>query len=91
MKALRRAMMKLLATHGTAKTIEPGLPAVMVIDQELVRDEFYASTVVPGDTPKQKQTAKRQRFHRALERAETQNLIGQREIEGVTYLWFIEQ
>jgi DNA polymerase len=91
MKALRRAMMKLIPTLGIMKTIEPDLPAVLVIDQEPVREEFYATTVAPGDTPKQKQAVKRQRFHRTLERAETQSLIGQREIEGVTYLWFIEQ
>lgn len=54
----------------------------------MVREEFYANTVADGDL-KQKQNAKRQRFHRALARAEDQKLIGRRDIEGTTYLWFI--
>jgi AAA domain len=87
MRTLRRAMMKLLAEHGVEKAPEPGAIEVRMIDQELVRQEFYENTAADGDA-KQKQNAKRQRFKRTLDRAEEQGLIGRRELERVTYLWF---
>jgi hypothetical protein len=88
MRALRRSMMKLLAAHGVELTPEPGAGAVRMIDQERVRDEFFANTVADGDA-RQKQKVKGQRFHRALDRAESEGLIGRREIDGIAYLWFI--
>lgn len=87
MRTLRGAMMKLLAEHGVEKAPEPGAIGVRMIDQELIRKEFYDNTAADGDA-KQKQNAKRQRFNRVLDRAEEQGLIGRREIERVTYLWF---
>jgi hypothetical protein len=90
MRALRRSMMKLLAEHGVELAPESGAPAVRMINQERVREEFYANTVADGD-PKQKQNVKRQRFNRALVRAESQGLIGRRDIEGATYLWFFSE
>jgi DNA polymerase bacteriophage-type len=88
MRTLRRAMMKLLAEHGVVKAPELGMVEVRMIDQELVRKEFYDNTAVDGDVT-QKQNARRQRFNRVLDRAEEQRLIKRREIERVTYLWFI--
>jgi RecA-family ATPase len=87
MRTLRRAMMKLLAEHGVEKALESGAIEVRMIDQELVRKEFYDNTAADGDA-KQKQEVKRKRFNRTLDRAEEQGLIGRREIERVTYLWF---
>jgi AAA domain len=86
--ALRRAMMSLLAEYGVEKELEPEAPAILMIDQERVREEFCANTTAEGATPKQKQKVKQQRFRRALDKAEEQGLIGRRDIEGVTYLWF---
>jgi hypothetical protein len=88
MDALRRAMMSLLAEYGVEKELEPEAPAILMIDQERVREEFCANTTAEGATPKQKQKVKQQRFRRALDKAEEQGLIGRRDIEGVTYLWF---
>ena len=56
-----------------------------MVDQEIVRDEFYAHTPADG-TPEQKGKTRRQKFLRALEWAEKQQLIGVEEIGGVTYL-----
>jgi hypothetical protein len=87
MRVLRRAMMKLLAEHGIEMAPGPEAPLVRMIDQELVREEFYACTTADGDE-RQKQKAKSQRFRRTLSRAEEQGLIGRRDIQGTTYLWF---
>jgi hypothetical protein len=87
LRALRRSMMKLLAEHGVERAPEPGAPPIRMIEQERVREEFYANTTADGDS-KQKQTVKRQRFRRALDRAQNDGLIGRREFEGVTFVWF---
>jgi DNA polymerase I-like protein with 3'-5' exonuclease and polymerase domains len=89
MKNLRRAMMKLLATHGVDRAPEPGTPSTRMIDQERVREEFFASTAADGDA-RQKQKVKSKRFSRVLERAENDGLIGRREIDGITYVWFMD-
>jgi hypothetical protein len=87
LRALRRAMMKLLADHGIDRVPEPGFPAVRVIVEDLVRQEFYASTVADDGTPEQKLETKRKLYRRTRDRAEKQGLIGRREIEGQVYLW----
>jgi hypothetical protein len=90
MRALRRAMMKLLADHGIERAGEPGFAAARVIIEELVREEFYASTVAEG-TAEQKLGSKRKQFRRVRDRAEQQGLIGRREIDGQVYLWFVSK
>jgi DNA polymerase len=89
MRALRRAMMKLLADHGIDFEPERGYPTVRAIDEELVRQEFYASVVADEGTPEQKLAAKSRQFRRTRDRAEQQGLIGRREIEGQAYLWLL--
>jgi DNA polymerase len=88
MRALRRAMMKLLVDHGTELAPESGFPAARVINEALVREEFYASTVAEG-TAEQKLESKRKQFRRVRDRAEQQGLIGRREIDGQAYLWLL--
>ena len=61
---------------------------VRMVDQEIVREEFYAHTPADG-TPEQKGHFRRQRFLRALDWAEQKQLIGVEEIDGVTYLRLI--
>jgi len=90
MKALRRALMKLLPVHGVQKKITPDSEPTLMVTEDLVRDEFVATTVADGN-PKQKLDAKRMRFKRAVERAENQGLIGRADIEEVTYLWLTER
>ena len=59
-----------------------------MIDQEIVRAQFYAHTPADG-TPEQKGHSRRQKFLRALDWAEQKQLIGVGEIDGVTYLRLI--
>jgi hypothetical protein len=59
-----------------------------MIDQEIVREEFYARTAAEG-TEEQKRKFRNQRFRRAVERAVEKQLVGQREAKGITYLWLM--
>jgi hypothetical protein len=56
-----------------------------MIDQEIVREQFYAHTPADG-TPDQKGHFRRQKFLRALDWAEQKQLIVVQEINGITYL-----
>jgi hypothetical protein len=98
---LKQVLMAELAEHGedrplTANTSTPPIeaievlapdgPTVRMIDQARVRAAFYACTPADG-TPRQKQMFRLMQFTRARDWAEEHQLIGIREIEGVTYLW----
>jgi hypothetical protein len=83
---LKRVLMSVLADEGVELPIAPEGPMVRMVDQEIVRDEFYARTPADG-TPEQKGKTRRQKFFRALEWAEDQELIGAGQVDGVTYLW----
>jgi hypothetical protein len=50
------------------------------------QDEFFAGTPADG-TPKQKRKSRSQKFLRAPEWAEEQELISAGEIDGIAYLW----
>ena len=86
MLRLKRVLMAELAEHGVDLPIPPDGPTVRMIDQEIVRDEFFAGTPADG-TPKQKRKSRSQKFLRALEWAEEQELISAGEIDGIAYLW----
>ena len=85
---LKRVLMGALADQGVELPILPDGPLVRMIDQEIVRQQFYAHTPADG-TPEQKGHSRRQKFLRALDWAEQKQLIGVKEIDGVTYLRLI--
>ena len=85
---LKRVLMGALADQGVELPILPNEPLVRMIDQEIVRAQFYAHTPADG-TPEQKGHSRRQKFLRALDWAEQKQLIGVEEIDGVTYLRLI--
>ena len=85
---LKRVLMGVLADRGVELPIPPDGPTVRMIDQEIVRERFYAATPADG-SPEQKGEFRRKRFSRAVDWAEDQRLIGVEEIGGVTYLWLI--
>jgi hypothetical protein len=85
---LRRALMSVLAGEGVELSIPPDGPTVRMVDQEVVRAEFYVHTPADG-TPEQKGRLRRQKFLRALDWAEDKQLIGVEEIDGVTYLYLV--
>jgi hypothetical protein len=82
---LKRALMAILADQGVDLPTGPDGPVVRMVDQEIVREEFYSHTSAEG-TPKQKRQLRSLQFKRALGWAEDQQLIGIEEIDGVTYL-----
>jgi hypothetical protein len=86
-KRLKRAVMSTLAEHGVDLSIAPNGPTVRMVDQEIVREEFYRHTSAPDGTPEQKASFRRKQFRRAIEWAEVQELIESQEVDEKTYLW----
>jgi hypothetical protein len=82
---LKRVLMSVLAEQSTDLPIPPDGPTVRMVDQGVVRTEYYAHTAVEG-TPEQKRKARHMQFSRALAWAEDRQLIGVEEINDVTYL-----
>jgi hypothetical protein len=82
---LKRVLMDILADRGVNLPIPPDGPTVRMVDQEIVREQFYSRTPVEG-TPKQKRQLRFLQFKRALGWAEDQQLISIEEINDVTYL-----
>ena len=85
MLRLKRLIMSAMAEHGVEREIPPDGPAVRMISQGVVRGLFNAQTSADG-TPKQKADFRRQQFNRALDWAESQELIASLEIDDVVYL-----
>jgi len=83
---LKRVLMTILAEQGVDLPIPPDGPTVRMVDQELVRKDFYATTPADG-TPKQKRQFRYAQFKRALDWAEQEQLIAIGEIGEVTYIW----
>ena len=83
---LKRVLMTILAEQGVDLPIPLDGPTVRMVDQELVRKDFYASTPAEG-TPKQKRQFRYAQFKRALDWAEQEQLIAIGEIGEVTYIW----
>ena len=82
---LKRVLMSVLAETGVDQSLSPDGPMVRMVDQEIVRAEFYAHTPADG-TPERKGNLRRQKFSRALGWAEENGLIGVKEVDDVVYL-----
>jgi hypothetical protein len=85
---LKRILMGILAEKGVELPIAPDGPAVRMVDQEIVREQFYVQTPTDG-TPEQKGRFRRQRYRSALDWAEQKRLIGVAEIDGLIYLYLL--
>jgi hypothetical protein len=83
----KRAMLTTLAQHGVDLSIAPNGPTVRMVDQEIVREEFYRHTSAPDGTPDQKASFRQKQFRRAIEWAEVHELIESQEVDEKTYLW----
>jgi len=81
---LKRVLFEALAEQGVDLSVPPDGPVVRMVDQEIVRQQFYACTPADG-TPKQKADFRRQKFFRAVDRAECDRLIVVHEIGETTY------
>jgi AAA domain-containing protein len=82
---LQRVLMSILADQGVELAIPPDGPVVRMVEQEIVRTEYFTRTPVDG-SPEQKRKARHMQFSRALAWAEDKQLIGVEEINDVTYL-----
>jgi AAA domain len=83
---LKRVLMAILAEQGVDLPIPPDGPIVRMVDQKFVRKAFYACTPTDEGTPERKGHFRRQKFLRALDWAEDEQLIAVTGINGVTYL-----
>jgi len=86
LRLLRQVLMTMMADHGVDATPFLDGPVVRAVDVELVRNEFYRQYPADGDD-RQKATARRQAFHRALKDAQAKGLVTTREVEGVQLIW----
>jgi hypothetical protein len=84
---LKRILMTVLAEHGVDLPISTNGPVVRMVDQEIVRNEFYARTRTPSGTLDQKTSFRQKQFRRAVDWAEEHELIETQEIREITYLW----
>jgi hypothetical protein len=82
---LKRELEAALADHGVDLSIPPDGLVVRMVDQELVREQFYIHTPADGSL-EQKGNLRRQKFLRALDWAEDRQLIGIEDINGISYL-----
>jgi hypothetical protein len=83
---LRQVLMRMLVDAG--EDIRPWSdgPMVRAVKYELVRAEFYKSSPPDGD-PKQRAENRKKALMRAAEQAHDRDLVGIREIEGVSWIW----
>ena len=86
LRLLRQVLMTMMADHGVDATPFLDGPVVRAVDVELVRNEFYRQYPADGDE-RQKATARRQAFYRALKDAQAKGLVTTREVEGVQLIW----
>jgi hypothetical protein len=80
---LKRTIMAVLADQGVELPILQDGPLVRMVDQEIVRQQFYVQTPADG-TPAQKAEFRRKRFNRAIDWAEHEQLVAIVEIGGTT-------
>jgi hypothetical protein len=85
---LRNALLMALSQDGTKTHPFNDKQEEFTVDLELVRTEFYKTYAAEG-TEEQKQATRQKAFRRALNDAQSRDLIGVREVAGyVTVIWF---
>jgi AAA domain len=85
----RRALDEVLSTAPAPYQIPDG-PLVSAADVEDVRKAFYAIYIAKDADPKQQQMARRQAFHRAVDKAQAATLIGVRVTDARSLIWLTE-
>lgn len=79
-------LMTMLADAGFDATPFPDGPVVRAVDIKLIRNEFYRQYPADGDE-RQKATARRQAFYRAVKDAQAKGLVTTREVDGIQLIW----
>ncbi|MCJ2135621.1 AAA family ATPase [Methylobacterium sp. J-026] len=88
LRMLRSAIETSLIDHG--RRVRPfGLegPEVVAVGEPALRHEFEAAYPAAGETETKRSDAKRKAFKRAVETAQSDSLIGCRDIGGVSHYW----
>jgi hypothetical protein len=80
----------MLGVHGAKTHPYNDKQEELTVDIEIVRAEFYKSYAAEG-TELQKKETRRQAFGRAIKSAQNNEVIGVREVRGVTLIWFAKQ
>jgi len=85
----RDALASALDSHRveTSETGDPTMPRVWAVDLEHVRDEFFATYPVDGDTEDQRQETRSKQFRRCVKRAQAEGLIKVRASPEVDLVW----
>jgi len=86
LRLLRRTLMNVLVEQGREQRPFSDGPLVRAVDIEIVRAEFYRSYPAEGDE-KTKRATRQKAFRRAIDNAQSNNLIGVREVGTVTLVW----
>ena len=86
LRLLRRSLMNVLVEQGSAQRPFRDGPLVRAVDLEILRAEFYRSYSAEGDD-KTKRATRQKAFRRAIDNAQSNNLIGVREVGTVTLVW----
>jgi hypothetical protein len=86
LRLLRQMLMTMMADHGVDATPFLDGSVVRAVDVELVRNEFYRQYPADGDE-RQKASARRQAFYRAVKDAQAKGLVTTREVEGIQLIW----
>jgi hypothetical protein len=88
LRLFRQTLINVLADCGSEQRPWPDGPIVRAVDIELVREEFYKSYPAIGDA-KDKASARRKAFGRAVTDAQAKSLIGTRDIGVTTCVWLV--
>jgi hypothetical protein len=88
LKTFYRAMREAMRTNGTTFQPDAFAEPVRAVDQEHVREAFYESYATDGETPEQKQEARKKAFRRALDVAQKDTVLARVRDAGATMLWF---
>ena len=87
-RLLRQVLMNVLVDHGREQRPFHDGPIVRAVDLEIVRQEFYRSYPAEGDAAA-RQAVRQKAFRRVVITAQEQNLVGVREVDGLTLVWLI--
>ena len=89
-KAFVEAMQEALASVGKRCRPLPGMPEVVAVDRERVRQDFYPRWPADGND-KQKADVRKKAFVRGFEAAKDAGLVSMVEVEGVQLVWLIRK
>ncbi|OKO74516.1 hypothetical protein AC629_34970 [Bradyrhizobium sp. NAS80.1] len=88
LQPLRKALLAVLPEHGSVvRPYGAEGPEVRAVDKEVLRREFYSIAIVDSDTKEQEAEAKKKALNRALSGASSGELVGIREVNGLTLVW----